>query len=40
MNVFGFGLDRRLIGALVAVATLMFLVAVTPGFRYRRAARR
>ena len=30
---------QRLIGALITLATVMFLVAVAPGFRYRRAAR-
>jgi len=34
------GLDRqRLILALVLAATALFLIAVAPGFRYRRAAR-
>ena len=31
---------QRLVGALVLAATALFLVAVAPGFRYRRAARR
>jgi hypothetical protein len=35
------GLDRqRLIGALIALATVLFLVAIAPGMRYRREARR
>ena len=34
------GLDRqRLILALVLAATALYLLAVAPGFRYRRAAR-
>jgi hypothetical protein len=32
--------DReRLIGALITLATVLFLIAVAPRFRYRRAAR-
>jgi hypothetical protein len=31
---------QRLIGALITLATVLFLVAVAPGFRYRMAARR
>jgi hypothetical protein len=30
---------QRLIGALVTAATVLFLIAVAPGFPYRRAAR-
>ena len=34
------GLDRqRLILALILAATALYLIAVAPGFRYRRAAR-
>ena len=34
-------LDRQqLIGALITLATALFLMAVAPGFPYRRAARR
>jgi hypothetical protein len=34
------GFDRqRLIGALVLLATALYLIAVAPGFRYRRATR-
>jgi hypothetical protein len=35
-----YGFDReRLIGALITLATALFLLAVAPRFRYRRAAR-
>jgi hypothetical protein len=41
MNGFGLGFNRqRLIGALLTLATALFLMAVAPRFRYRRAARR
>jgi hypothetical protein len=30
---------QQLIGALVTLATVLFLMAIAPGFRYRRAAR-
>ena len=40
MNRFAFAFDlEHLLGALVTLATVMFLVAVAPGFRHRRAAR-
>lgn len=36
----GAGMDRnRMFGALVTLATALFLMAVAPGFRYRRQAR-
>jgi hypothetical protein len=36
----GFAFDRqRLIGALITLATALFLMAIAPGFRYRRIAR-
>jgi hypothetical protein len=31
---------QRLIGVLITLATALFLMAVAPGFPYRRAARR
>jgi predicted branched-subunit amino acid permease len=32
--------QQRLVTGLILAATALFLVAVAPGFRYRRAARR